>query len=1122
MENIEYVQRGFRILNASLSGYIAREMSREYKDKWWDEVLYTLDDHVSELPPSGEFGELVDSLDIANCIRLIQRRWAELFRRVLPRDCKTWADELMSFRNKVAHRGSADMSQDDAERALDTMARLCDNSDPEVSEDIRKLLRTLRYGTENGSTSKTDGNNPAQTAKPKQTAAVLQDGTPEMLPSWRDVIEPHPDVAQGRYLNAEFAADLAQVARGEGAYEYRDPVEFFARTYVTEGMKGLLVQAIKRFTGRDGEPVLQLKTSFGGGKTHSLLALFHVAKCRLSPEQLPNLKETLDEAGVDTLPDARVAVLVGTALDPARSKRPANLPGVTINTIWGEMAAQLAIAANKPELYDYVKEADKKGVSPGSVALKQLFDECGPCLILMDELVAYARKIYGVDGLPAGSFENFISFIQEITEAASASKNSMVVASIPESNVEIGGEGGKKALEAIEHTFGRKESIWKPVAANEGFEVVRRRLFLDCKDTAKRDQVCAAFSRMYQTNSGDFPIAAKEVDYQKRMTACYPIHPEVFDRLYEEWATLEKFQRTRGVLRLMAAVIHELWMANDAAAMIMPGSLTLDMPNVREELIRYLPNPETWNAVFDSEIDGKNSQPYRLDKNNQRYGRKMAARRVSRTIMLGSAPTVRAQSIRGIEASRIRLGIVQPGENIADFNDALSNLRNSLTYLYSDTAGNRYWYDTRPTLRKTASDRSSQMAASDVEYEIEKRLRAFRKERPFSALHICPSSSSDVSDEQTLRLVVLKPSDTYHKGISENDAVKKANEILNTRGNSPRTYRNMLVFVAADQELMKDLDKAVRDLLAWQSIKRDSTSLNLDAAQNAETKDNIEKCDKTVDLRVQEAFCWMLVPEIDINTDIKTIIWNTEYISGNNPVISKAAAKLMQDGQAITKWAPTLLKMELDNLLWRESDHIQVKKLWEYLTTYCYLSRLYDYSVLEETIRAGVEGDDCFAIASSFDGTRYSGLRYNQPIAAAFSEDYLVKVPCALKQIYQDRQAEDKKPPVPPGGGTDTTPVPGGGGYIPEPAAGPEPQPPQVQKDTRFFMSVTLDNTRIIRDMQKYLEEVITHLSESEGCEVKLTLEVDAHSADGFSQGTVRTVSENCRTLRVQNFGFEN
>ena len=209
------------------------------------------------------------------------------------------------------------------------------------------------------------------------------------------MIEPHPDVAQGRYKNAEFAADLAQVSRGEGSFEYRDPVEFFARTYVTEGMSGLLVQGFKRVSGRDGEPVIQLKTAFGGGKTHSMLALYHAMRGNVSVDKVPNLKPVLEAAGLSGLPKANVAVLVGTSLDPTKSKRPVNFPGITISTLWGEMAAQLAASAGDLKLYDFVKEADKKGVSPGSEALKKLFDACGPCLILMDELVAYGKKLYG-------------------------------------------------------------------------------------------------------------------------------------------------------------------------------------------------------------------------------------------------------------------------------------------------------------------------------------------------------------------------------------------------------------------------------------------------------------------------------------------------------------------------------------------------------------------------------------------------------------------------------------------------------------------------------------------------------------------------------------------------------
>lgn len=1116
-ENLEYVQKGFRILHPLMAGYIAQEMSREYKNGWWQEVLSSIGDQGRDLPSSGEWGKLVDSLDVANCLRLLDRQWGALFRRHLGRNRRAWANELMGIRNTVSHAGSQDMPKDDAERALDTMARLCADFDLQGAEEIRTILRELRYGTSMGSTSVTEANEQPQSQKKKDDVGVLTKMTGFKLPSWREIIEPHPDVAQGRYLNAEFAADLSQVARGEGACEYRDPVEFYARTYVTEGMKGLLVQALKRLGDQGGEPVLQMKTAFGGGKTHSLLALYHMSRGGVPLDKIPNLKAVMDGAGVDKLPDVKVAVLVGTVINPARSRRPANLPGVTINTLWGEMAAQLAIAAGDPKLYDYVKEADKKGVSPGSLAMKELFDACGPCLILMDELVAYAKRIYGIDGLPAGSFDNFISFVQEITEAASASKNSMVVASIPESAVEIGGEAGQKALDAIEHTFGRKESIWKPVAANEGFEVVRRRLFLDCKKTEERDRVCDAFSHMYQDNQGDFPIDSKEVEYKKRLVSCYPIHPEIFDRLYEEWATMEHFQRTRGVLRLMAAVIHELWMANDAGAMIMPASLPLDIPMVKEELVRYL--PETWNAIIDSEVDGKNAVPYSLDKTTSRYGKNMAARRVARTIMLGSAPTVRAQSIRGIEASRIRLGVIQPGENIADFNDALNTLRGSLSYLYADPAGNRYWYDTRPTLRKTASDRSSQMASSDVEYVIEKRLKDLPKEAPFAGLHPCPASSNDVSDEQAVRLVILRPTDTYKQNKPDCVALKKAGEILNTRGSAPRTYRNMLAFVAPDESLLPSLQKAVSDLLAWESIKTDSVRLNLDAAQNAETLSNISRCNEAVNNRLREVYCWLLVPSIDSSADMKTILWDIDRLVGVEPIVSKAASKMIQNEQIIQKWAPSLLKMELDNLLWKDDSHIQVKKLWEYLTTYCYLPRLADFSVLESTIQVGVASDEAFAIASSWGGDRYLGLKYNASVICVYPSDYLVKEIVALRQLNQEKQEASESGGKDYDGGTKKD-FSDGTGHVADGGNGVN-VPPRQENDTHFFMSVKLDNTRVIRDLQKYLDEVITHLSTSENCEVELSLEVSAQASDGFSPETVRTVSENCRTLRVENFGFD-
>ncbi|MGE4446650.1 MAG: ATP-binding protein, partial [Synergistaceae bacterium] len=743
---------------------------------------------------------------------------------------------------------------------------------------------------------------------------------------------------------------------------------------------------------------------------------------------------------------------------------------------------------------------------------------------------AYAKKLYGASSLPAGTFDNFIIFIQELTEAARSSKNSLVVASIPESDIEIGGEAGKTALLAIEHHFARMESIWKPVAANEGFEVVRRRLFLDCKDPNGRDAVCSKFSQMYNQNQSDFPLEAREVEYRERMVSSYPIHPEVFDRLYEDWGTLERFQRTRGVLRLMAAVIHELWMANDSSLMIMPGSIPLDVPNVRDELTRHL--PEGWNALVDHEVDGKKSIPYQKDQNNPRYGSILAARRIARTVMLGSAPTSRDQNVRGIEASRIRLGVVQPGENIANFNDALSTLTTSLAYLYTNPSGERFWYDTRPTLRKTVEDRATQVSASDVEYEIETRLRGLRKEQPFSGIHTCPGSSLDVPDEQSARLVIMRPADEYKAANRSNSALSAAAEILNNRGNSPRIYRNMLAFIAPDQDLMVSLKQAVRLFLAWKSIKEDSEDLNLDAAQNRETENNLRRANETVDARIKETYCWLLVPYIDKNEDIKTITWDTIRISGGNEsIIPKASKKMQQNETIITKWAPALLLMELNSVLWSDSDSISIKKLWEFLSTYCYLPRLANMSVLEEAVRTGLNSTEYFAYASAFDGTRYIDLKFNQYVGIIEPSGLLVKVPAAQKQLAEEEKRREEqtaqsgervKSSSGNGEGssaTDAKTNDSGSGV--NDVAGEGPAKPEIPKNKRFFMSADLDTTRINRDVQKYVEEVIQHLTSVDGTKVKVSLEVEAESAEGFPHQIVRTISENCRTLRARDSGFE-
>jgi hypothetical protein len=339
-------------------------------------------------------------------------------------------------------------------------------------------------------------------------------------------------------------------------------------------------------------------------------------------------------------------------------------------------------------------------------------------------------------------------------------------------------------------------------------------------------------------------------------------------------------------------------------------------------------------------------------------------------------------------------------------------------------------------------------------------------------------------------------------------------DILNNRGNTPRIYRNMLAFIAPDQDLMVSLKQEVRRYLAWKSIKEDSEDLNLDAAQNRETENNLRRSNETVDARIKEAYCWLLVPYIDKDVDMKTIIWKTIRISGGNEgIVTRAAKKMLQGEDVITQWAPTLLQMELNNILWRDSDNIAIKKLWEYLCTYCYLPRLANENVLEETIRTGLNSTEYFAFASGYDGTRYIDLKFNQYVGTIERSGYLVKVDVAQKQIA-DETKPIKPDPIP-----DPRPGPG-----PDPRPDPDPDPPPVvtiPKNKHFYMSAQLDTTRIGRDVQKLVEEVINHLTSLDGAQVEVSLELNVKSPDGLSQQVVRTVSENCQALKVKTFGFE-
>ena len=323
------------------------------------------------------------------------------------------------------------------------------------------------------------------------------------LRAWREIAIPHDDVLNGTSTQSEFAADLNSVASGKASVEYQDAEIFYSRTFITEGMSLLLKNVIMRLNGKGGEPVIQLKTSFGGGKTHSMIAVYHLAKRTCSLDNLQGVSALLNILGFNDIPLANVAVIDGNSLSPGQSWTRGKYQ---IQTLWGELAWQLG----GEEGYKLLEESDRNRTSPGKDLLVSIFANYGPCVILVDELLAYIRQLIGDDKLSAGTFNSNISFIQALTEACKIVPNCILLASLPESESEVGNDDAKAALVALEKYFGRVQAIWKPVGTEESFEIVRRRLFKEITDEKAKKEVCRAFFDMYRAENKMVPTETQE------------------------------------------------------------------------------------------------------------------------------------------------------------------------------------------------------------------------------------------------------------------------------------------------------------------------------------------------------------------------------------------------------------------------------------------------------------------------------------------------------------------------------------------------------------------------------------------------------------------------------------
>lgn len=936
-------------------------------------------------------GNIQAAIDIGDFPNLISRNWrGEVFGRQFGGDMtvQNLLYLITQARNHVMHPSTEDLEPEYARASLfhisDVLGRI---NATESKVEIEKL-RDEHFGSQQPELLIPDPS-PDTENIPHRTSRAIQGN----LKPWREVIPPNLELTQGTFEEAELAANLQQVYDGRAsATSYGNPISFFKQTHLTTGLRSLLTNALRRLAGKGGAPVIQTKTGFGGGKTHSLIALYHLANSINALAELPTdgdsantraeIHAIMQEAGWNSTLNIhpKAAVLEGTFLSPTDAEVTKE-KGDPLNTLWGVMAYQLG----GQTAYDLIGMAARRQDSaPLGAQLDKLFDHIGPCVILMDELVAYMVNLS--DDLLGVNY----TFVQALTESARRAKNVVIVATLPESRREAGGPRGEMILSTLETRMGRIESIWRPLETGEAFEVVRRRLFGNEINETERDRTCDAFVAMYNRNRRVFPEGVHEQRYLERMKECYPIHPEIFERLHSDWSTIHEFQRTRGVLRLMANCISRLY-RTDTSPLIMPSNLPLDDPNFTSEFDKILSG--RWDAVF-TEADSNGGRADLIDQQRSsfsEYGG--AARRIARTVFLGSCPS---GAIRGIDANRIHLGVAQPKQRITTYTEALTEMRGNLYYFYADD--NRYYFHTEENLNKVAIDRANKISDSELHKHIVSEVtEAVRRHR--SKVIICPENLDTIPDKDELRLVILPPDKLLPSRSAETDeAIPAALHVLKHRASGERTYRNTLLFLASKTDDMRDLKGSTREYLAWKSITEGERRIqHLKDERLSQARANLRKASEATRRMIPKAYRSAIAPaQLDPQHTEFTMSPEQTKATETGDIVESALDTFKAREALIDYETPETLNARLTEYIWNNNNHIGIQKAWEMMTQYIYMPRLENRDVLTTAIKEGVE-NGIFGYAERYDTEKqhYHGLQFRQQIHISNPDGLIVKAEVA-------------------------------------------------------------------------------------------------------------------------------
>jgi hypothetical protein len=912
------------------------------------------------------------------------------------------------------------------------------------------------------------------------------------LKPWYTVIQPREDLREGKPLDAsEFAVHLDKVRDGLAPKVYQRPEEFFDRTYLTQNLTGLAAEVIRRLSGikTEANAVFNLTTQFGGGKTHALTLLYHLAKNGPASSGWRGVQKLIERAEIKSVPQAEVAIFVGTEFDSITGR--GGTDGTPLRrTPWGEIAFQLSGEAG----FKVVAEHDEKLIAPAGDVIRQFLPNDRPCLILLDEIVNYISR-----NRKSGLSAQLYNFAQSLSEEARSRDNTVLAVSLPSMKMEMSqeDEGDFQRFEKLLDRLGKAVMM---SSEGESSEIIRRRLFewdeqavsSDGKILLSREaiQTCKTYADWMVEQRSQLPTWFPTDHARSAFEATYPFHPVVLSVFERKWQALPRFQQTRGMLRLLALWVSRAYQEGYQGAhrdqLIGLGTAPLDDPIFRAAVFEQLGESKLEAAVTTDICGKKDAFAVRLDDEATDTIKKARLHRKVATAIFFESNGGQARGEATVP--EIRLAVAEPSLDIGNVETALETLTESCYFLSVERA--RYRFSFLPNLNRLLADRRANINAGKITERIRSEVqKTFAAGSGVDRIYF-PEKSSQIPDHPSLTLAVLPPEVSFEekpKTLALIEAMTREN------GASARTCKSAIIWVAP--EGVAALNEDARKLLAWEDIadEVDSGALKLDEGQQKQLDQNLKKAGRDLKEAIWRSYKNLVL--LGKDNHLREIDLGLVHSSAAESMLALILERLRKDGDIEKEISPNFLVRN-----WPPAfKEWSTKSVRDAFFASPQFPRLLNASAVKEAIARGVSGGVIAYVGKPSDG-EYQPFTFGGTMSVSeveiSDEVFIIKKETA--EGYQKAKASPAQTiDIPDSGSSPASVV----APSPEKSTLPQDRTPSPQPEPRPA-STTATKLTWIGDIppQKwatFYTKVLTKFATAKG--LRLTLSLNVNAEDGIS-----------------------